>query len=143
MIAVYNPLDGQNFSSLEPQLSSALLAAVQERRQALLLEELQRLGGRSGLDYVLGLPPAALPTGLGNPASAFAGAAASSSSFAGLQSIDDIIERALRYIDLAVSMGIGAIRTHVDTCDDEPFGDAGTADKTGATAQCRNPVTAK
>ena len=28
-------------------------------------------------------------------------------------------ERALRYCDLAVSMGIGAIRTHVDTCDDE------------------------
>ena len=36
-----------------------------------------------------------------------------------LQSVDDIIERALRYIDLAVSMGIGAIRSHVDTCDDE------------------------
>lgn len=36
-----------------------------------------------------------------------------------LQSIDDIIERALRYCDLAVAMGIGAIRSHVDTCDDE------------------------
>jgi len=35
-----------------------------------------------------------------------------------VQSIDDIIERALRYCDLAVSMGIGAIRSHVDTCDD-------------------------
>jgi cytosine deaminase len=29
-----------------------------------------------------------------------------------------VIERALRYIDLAVSQGIGAIRTHVDVCDD-------------------------
>ena len=36
-----------------------------------------------------------------------------------IQSVDDIVERALRYCDLAVSMGIGAIRTHVDTCDDE------------------------
>ncbi len=36
-----------------------------------------------------------------------------------LQSVDDIIERALRYVDLAVSMGMGAIRSHVDTCDDE------------------------
>ena len=29
-----------------------------------------------------------------------------------------IIERALRYCDLAVSEGMGAIRTHVDVCDD-------------------------
>jgi cytosine deaminase len=29
-----------------------------------------------------------------------------------------VIERALRYCDLAVSKGIGAIRTHVDVCDD-------------------------
>ena len=29
-----------------------------------------------------------------------------------------VIERALRYCDLAVSEGIGAIRTHVDICDD-------------------------
>ncbi|WP_371225456.1 amidohydrolase family protein [Roseovarius sp. 2305UL8-3] len=36
-----------------------------------------------------------------------------------LQTVDEIIERALRYCDLAVSMGIGAIRSHVDTCDDE------------------------
>ena len=36
-----------------------------------------------------------------------------------VQTIDDIIERSLRYCDLAVSMGIGAIRSHVDTCDDE------------------------
>ena len=36
-----------------------------------------------------------------------------------VQSIDDIVERALRYCDLAVSMGLGAIRSHVDTCDDE------------------------
>ena len=36
-----------------------------------------------------------------------------------VQSIDQIIERALRYCDLAVSMGIGAIRSHVDVCDNE------------------------
>ncbi len=36
-----------------------------------------------------------------------------------LQSVDEIIERALRYCDLAVAMGIGAIRSHVDICDDE------------------------
>ena len=36
-----------------------------------------------------------------------------------LQSIEDIVERALKYCDLAISMGIGAIRSHVDTCDDE------------------------
>ncbi|MBE9476448.1 MAG: amidohydrolase family protein [Proteobacteria bacterium] len=36
-----------------------------------------------------------------------------------VQSIDEIITRALRYCDLAVSMGIGAIRSHVDICDDE------------------------
>ena len=36
-----------------------------------------------------------------------------------VQSVDDIIERAMRYCDLAVSMGIGAIRSHVDVCDDE------------------------
>lgn len=35
-----------------------------------------------------------------------------------VQSVDDIIGRALRYCDLAVSMGIGAIRSHVDICDD-------------------------
>ena len=35
-----------------------------------------------------------------------------------IQSVDDIVERALRYCDLAVSMGIGAIRSHVDVCDD-------------------------
>ncbi len=34
------------------------------------------------------------------------------------QSVDDIVGRALRYCDLAVSMGIGAIRSHVDVCDD-------------------------
>jgi len=39
-----------------------------------------------------------------------------------VQSIDDIVERALRYCDLAVSMGIGAIRSHVDVCDDELTG---------------------
>ena len=35
-----------------------------------------------------------------------------------IQTVDEIIERALRYCDLAVSMGIGAIRSHVDVCDD-------------------------
>ncbi len=35
-----------------------------------------------------------------------------------IQSVDDIVARALRYCDLAVSKGIGAIRSHVDTCDD-------------------------
>ncbi|MGR3662216.1 MAG: amidohydrolase family protein [Paracoccaceae bacterium] len=35
-----------------------------------------------------------------------------------VQSIDDIVKRAMRYCDLAVSMGIGAIRSHVDICDD-------------------------
>ena len=36
-----------------------------------------------------------------------------------VQSIDDIILRALKYCDLAISMGIGAIRSHVDICDNE------------------------
>ncbi|MEX0304052.1 MAG: cytosine deaminase, partial [Leisingera sp.] len=36
-----------------------------------------------------------------------------------VQTVDDIIERALRYCDLAIAKGIGAIRSHVDTCDDE------------------------
>ena len=36
-----------------------------------------------------------------------------------LQSVEEIVERALRYCDLAVAMGLGAIRSHVDTCDDE------------------------
>ncbi len=36
-----------------------------------------------------------------------------------IQTVDEIIERALRYCDLAVSQGIGAIRSHVDVCDDE------------------------
>ena len=36
-----------------------------------------------------------------------------------LQSVEEIVERALRYCDLAVSKGIGAIRSHVDVCDDE------------------------
>ncbi|MBO9411890.1 MULTISPECIES: amidohydrolase family protein [unclassified Ruegeria] len=35
------------------------------------------------------------------------------------QSVDDIVARALRYCELAVAKGIGAIRSHVDTCDDE------------------------
>lgn len=36
-----------------------------------------------------------------------------------IQTEDDIVERALRYCDMAVSMGMGAIRSHVDTCDDD------------------------
>lgn len=39
-----------------------------------------------------------------------------------IQSVDDIVARALRYCDLAVSMGIGAIRSHVDVCDDRMTG---------------------
>jgi cytosine deaminase len=31
---------------------------------------------------------------------------------------ETVVERALRYCDLAVAQGIGAIRTHVDVCDD-------------------------
>ena len=34
-----------------------------------------------------------------------------------VQSVEDIVARARRYCDLAISMGIGAIRSHVDTCD--------------------------
>lgn len=36
-----------------------------------------------------------------------------------LQSVEDIVARALRYCDLAAAKGIGAIRSHVDTCDDD------------------------
>lgn len=36
-----------------------------------------------------------------------------------IQTVDEIVDRAMRYCDLAVSMGIGAIRSHVDVCDDE------------------------
>jgi len=39
-----------------------------------------------------------------------------------IQSVDDIVNRALAYCDLAVSMGIGAIRSHVDICDDKLTG---------------------
>jgi cytosine deaminase len=35
-----------------------------------------------------------------------------------LQTREEIVERALRYCDLAVSQGILAIRSHVDVCDD-------------------------
>ena len=35
-----------------------------------------------------------------------------------IQSVEKIFERAMRYCDLAVSMGLGAIRSHVDVCDD-------------------------
>ena len=36
-----------------------------------------------------------------------------------IQSVEDIVERALRYCELAIAKGIGAIRSHVDVCDDE------------------------
>lgn len=36
-----------------------------------------------------------------------------------LQTVDDIVERALRYCDLAVSQGLLAIRSHVDVTDEE------------------------
>ncbi|MEM6973224.1 MAG: amidohydrolase family protein [Pseudomonadota bacterium] len=35
-----------------------------------------------------------------------------------IQSVEDIAARALRYCELAIAKGIGAIRSHVDTCDD-------------------------
>ena len=36
-----------------------------------------------------------------------------------IQSVEEIVERAIRYCELAIAKGMGAIRTHVDTCDDE------------------------
>ncbi len=39
-----------------------------------------------------------------------------------IQTRDDIVERALRYCDLAVSQGLLAIRSHVDICDDTLLG---------------------
>jgi len=39
-----------------------------------------------------------------------------------LQSVEDIVARALQYCELAVAKGIGAIRSHVDTCDDKLTG---------------------
>ncbi|MEM1344791.1 MAG: amidohydrolase family protein [Pseudomonadota bacterium] len=36
-----------------------------------------------------------------------------------IQSVEDITARALRYCELAIAKGIGAIRSHVDVCDDE------------------------
>ncbi len=35
-----------------------------------------------------------------------------------IQTVDEIVERALRYCDLAVSQGLLAVRSHVDVCDD-------------------------
>ncbi len=35
-----------------------------------------------------------------------------------IQSVEQIFERAMRFCDLAISMGLGAIRSHVDVCDD-------------------------
>lgn len=45
-----------------------------------------------------------------------------------VQTVDEIIDRAMRYCDLAVSMGIGAIRSHVDVCDDDLKGVAALLD---------------
>ena len=39
-----------------------------------------------------------------------------------IQTQEDIVERALRYCDLAVSQGLLAIRSHVDICDDTLLG---------------------
>ncbi|KZL19309.1 Cytosine deaminase [Pseudovibrio axinellae] len=39
-----------------------------------------------------------------------------------LLTIDAVVERALRYCDLAVSQGLLAIRSHVDVCDDRLLG---------------------
>ena len=36
-----------------------------------------------------------------------------------IQSVEQIIERALKYCQLAITKGIGAIRSHVDTCEDD------------------------
>ncbi len=36
-----------------------------------------------------------------------------------IQSEEDIVTRALKYCELAIAQGIGAIRSHVDVCDDE------------------------
>ena len=36
-----------------------------------------------------------------------------------IQSVEDIVERAVRYCEFAAAKGIGAIRSHVDTCDPE------------------------
>ena len=36
-----------------------------------------------------------------------------------LQTVEEIVDRALRYCDLAVSQGLLAVRSHVDVCDEE------------------------
>jgi cytosine deaminase len=40
----------------------------------------------------------------------------------GILTVDAVVERALKYCDLAVSQGLLAIRTHVDVCDDKLTG---------------------
>ncbi|MGV2977471.1 amidohydrolase family protein [Roseibium alexandrii] len=40
----------------------------------------------------------------------------------GILTVDAVVERALKYCDLAVSQGLLAIRTHVDVCDDKLSG---------------------
>ena len=39
-----------------------------------------------------------------------------------IQTVDEIVARAVQYCELAVAKGIGAIRSHVDTCDDQLTG---------------------
>ncbi|NRB01858.1 MAG: amidohydrolase family protein [Rhodobacteraceae bacterium] len=39
-----------------------------------------------------------------------------------IQTVDQIVERAIKYCHLAAAKGIGAIRSHVDTCDDSLTG---------------------
>ena len=39
-----------------------------------------------------------------------------------IQTVDEIVARAVQYCELAVAKGIGAIRSHVDTCDDRLTG---------------------
>lgn len=36
-----------------------------------------------------------------------------------IQTVEEIVERALKYCELAIAKGIGAIRSHVDVCDDK------------------------
>jgi cytosine deaminase len=44
----------------------------------------------------------------------------------GILTVDAVVERALKYCDLAVSQGLLAIRTHVDVCDDKLTGRSGS-----------------
>ncbi|MEM9761396.1 MAG: amidohydrolase family protein [Pseudomonadota bacterium] len=53
-----------------------------------------------------------------------------------IQSVEDIVERALRYCELAVAKGIGAIRSHADTCDDALKGVQALLDVRGKVTDC-------